>query len=159
MWLEPSELPEGCARARRHAWCRATASASLTSGSGCACCFEHGQITRREDARSATCRAARAPDERLLAEAARQPKRFFARLPKTLERRPAREVLVLAALRYARNDPQGDRRACCRARSARACRARTASTFGSRVAHEAAREHLPEALDWYARAGDAELDD
>ena len=39
----------------------------------------------------------------MLAEAARHPKRLVERLPKTLDKR-AREVAVLAAVRYARND-------------------------------------------------------
>src|SRR3990170_3682844 len=98
MWLEPAELPEGCPRlsgtlsARRrlsgtHIWRRVRVL------------FEHSQITAAKTT-LALLPKKEAPDERMLAEAARQPKRLLDRLPKILETRAAREVAVLAAVRY-----------------------------------------------------------
>jgi soluble lytic murein transglycosylase len=156
MWLLPSELPEGCARLADTMVTRERIGVT-DIWKRVRVLFEHGQITAAKTALGYLPRG-EAPDERLLAEAARQPKRFFARLPKSLERRPAREVAVLAAVRYARNDPK-------------ATAARLEGTLGTRlpradleylwarVAHEGAREHLPEALDWYAHTGGAEFDD
>ena len=156
MWLVPSELPEGCARLADTMVARERISVTEV-WRRVRVLFENGQITAAKTALGYLPRKA-APDERLLAEAARQPKSFFARLPKNLERRPAREVAVLAALRYARNDPRAAAAALQAGLEKRLPRA-DVEYLWSRIAHEAAREHLPEALDWYARAGDAELDD
>jgi soluble lytic murein transglycosylase len=156
MWLAPGELPEGCGRLADTMVSRDRLDVT-DIWKRVRVLFEHGQITAAKTALGYLPRKD-APDERLLAEAARQPKRFFSRLPKNLERRPAREVAVLAAVRYARSDPKAAAEAVHGALGTRLPRADLGYLW-SRVAHEAAREHLPEALEWYARAGDAELDD
>jgi len=150
MWLEPQELPEGCAKLVEvmldderitvtDVWRRVRLL------------FANGQITaakttlgylEKEDS----------PDERMLAEAARQPKRLLDRLPRNLERRPVREVVVLAVVRYARNDPEG---------AAKVLETRVASHLQEadsrylwgRIAYEASRDHHPDTLKWYAQAG------
>ena len=156
MWLVPSELPEGCARLADAMVSRERLGVT-DIWKRVRVLFEHGQITAAKTALGYLSKG-EAPDERLLAEAARQPKRFFARLPKTLAPRPAREVAVLAAVRYARSDPKATAALLEGALGERLPRA-DLEYLWSRVAYEAAREHLPEALEWYARAGDAELDD
>ena len=155
MWLEPRELPEGCAKLVERmlddervtvsdVWRRVRVL------------FERGQITAAKTALG-YLEKVDSPDERMLAEAARQPKRLLERLPRNVERRPVREVVVLALLRFARNDP---------AAAAGLLESRLAARFSDadvrylwgRIAYEAAREHEPDALKWYARAG-LRLDD
>lgn len=156
MWLVPNELPEGCARLADTLLARDRLGVT-DIWQRVRVLFQHGEITAAKTALGYLPRK-EAPDERLLAEAARQPRRFFARLPKKLDRRPLREVAVLAAVRYARNDPKAAAEAVHGLLSTRLPRAEVEYLW-SRVAHEGAREHLPEALEWYARAGDAELGD
>ena len=156
MWLTPTELPEGCARLADTLVARDRVS--LTDiWRRVRVLFENGQITAAKTALG-SLQKKDSPDERLLAEAARQPKRYLSRLPKKFDSRAAREVAVLAGLRYARNDPKGAAEAMQAQLGARLPRA-DAEYVWARIAHEAAREHLPEALEWYQRAGDAELDD
>lgn len=156
MWLVPGELPEGCARLAEVLIARDRIGVTEI-WRRVRVLFEQGEITAAKTALGYLPKK-EAPDERLLAEAARQPKRFFARLPKKLDRRPLREVAVLAAVRYARNDPRAAAEAVHGLLSTRLPRADVAYLW-ARLAHEGAREHLPEALEWYARAGDAELSD
>jgi soluble lytic murein transglycosylase len=156
MWLLPSELPDGCARLADTIVSRDRLGVT-DIWKRVRLLFEHGQITAAKTALGYLPKG-EAPDERLLAEAARQPKRFFARLPKALEPRPSREVAVLAALRYARNDPKATAALLEGPLGERLPRV-DLEYLWARVAHEGAREHLPEALDWYAHAGDAQLDD
>jgi soluble lytic murein transglycosylase len=156
MWLEPSELPEGCQRL----------SELLAAGDHLTITriwkrvrllFEHGQITAAKTT-LALLPKSEAPDERMLAEAARQPKRLIDRLPRSLEKRAAREVAVLAGVRYARNDPAG---------AAAALEGRLAEPLSDSeqaylwgvIGYEAAREHHEKALEWYSRAGNSPLDD
>src|ERR687887_253906 len=104
MWLEPHELPEGCGELAQFlldderitvtdVWRRVRLL------------FERGQITAAKTTLE-YLEKRDAPDERMLAEAARQPKRLLERLPRNLERRPVREVVVLALLRHARAEPE-----------------------------------------------------
>src|SRR5258708_38605689 len=104
MWLEPQELPDGCAKLVQKmldeekitvtdVWRRVRLL------------FARGQITAAKTTLGYPDKPD-SPDQRLLADAARQPKRVLERLPRSLERRSTREVVVLGVLRYARNDPQ-----------------------------------------------------
>src|SRR5439155_21165736 len=95
--------------------------------------------------------------ERMLAEAARQPKRLLDRAPRKLDRRPVREVVVLAVLRYSRNDPAAATQVL--EKLAARLPEEDVKYLWGRIGYEAAREHYPDALKWYARAGDAALDD
>jgi len=105
MWLEPRELPEGCSK---------LADAMMEEGQltlsdvwrRVRVLFEYGQITAAKTALGYLAKN-EAPDERMLAEAARQPKRLLSRLPKNLEHRATREVVVLAVVRFARADEDG----------------------------------------------------
>jgi len=156
MWLEPRELPEGCAKLADLMWKRGRLSVTDV-WKRVRVLFEAGHITAAKTALGYLPKS-EAPDERALVEAARTPKRLIARLPKTLEQRAAREVAILAGVRYAREKPQ-------------AAAAALEGDFGERlpekdlkylwgrVAYEGALLHNDRALRWYARAGDTRLDD
>jgi len=156
MWLEPAELPEGCQRLS--VTLSAHGRLSVTDiWRRVRVLFEHGQITAAKTT-LALLPKKEAPDERMLAEAARQPKRLLERLPKVLESRPAREVAVLAAVRYARSDAPGAARALEGALGERFSQSELRYLWGL-VGYEAAREHHERALEWYARADPAQLED
>jgi soluble lytic murein transglycosylase len=156
MWLEPKELPEGCARVVDLMLARDRVSVT-DIWQRVRELFENGQITAAKTALGYLPKD-EAPDERALAEAARQPKRHIERLPKTLDRHSQREVAVLAGIRHARNDPEGMAEALQGSFGAKLPPADLKYLWG-RVAHEGARIHHDEALKWYMRAGDARLDD
>jgi soluble lytic murein transglycosylase len=156
MWLEPAELPEGCSKLVERllederitvtdVWRRVRVL------------FARGQITAAKTTLGYLDKTD-SPDERLLAEAARQPKRVLERLPKSLDKRPAREVAVLAAIRYARNEPEAMANIL-EARLATLLPERDVHYLWGRVGFEAAREHHPDALKWYARATPKSLDE
>ena len=156
MWLEPHELPDGCGELAQalldderisvtDVWRRVRLL------------FERGQITAAKTTLG-YLEKADAPDERMLVDAARQPKRLLERLPRNLERRAVREVVVLALLRYARAEPEG---------AAKLLEGRLASRLPEAdvrylwayIGYEGAREQHPDALKWYARAGHQHLDE
>ena len=151
MWLEPAELPEGCQRLSLMLSTRGRLSVT-DIWRRVRVLFEHGQITAAKTT-LALLPKKEAPDERMLAEAARQPKRLLERLPKVLETRAAREVAVLAAVRYARSDAAGTAAALDGALGERFSQSELRYLWGL-VGYEAAREHHERALEWYARAGD-----
>ncbi|HEX2333837.1 MAG TPA: hypothetical protein VHI32_11765, partial [Burkholderiales bacterium] len=156
IWLEPAELPEGCQRLSALLWLRSRLSVTDV-WRRVRVLFEQGQTSAAKTA-LALLPKNEAPDERMLAEAARHPKRFIERLPKALDSRAAHEVAVLGAMRYARNDP---------AAAAAALEGPLAESLSDAelkylwgiVGYEAAREHHNDALKWFARAGDTPLDD
>jgi soluble lytic murein transglycosylase len=155
MWREPRELPEGCGRLAD----RLAQGGHITAADvwrRARELFQSGQITAAKTALGYLPRA-ESPDERLLAEAARQPKRLLDRLPKKLDKPAAREVAILAELRYARADPAGA------ARMMEKLTGRLPQSevdyLWSRIAYEGAVEHDPSSLDWYERAADVVLDD
>ena len=156
MWLEPTELPEGCGKlaARMHSLGHVSSSDIWRR---VRVLFEHGQITAAKTALGMLPKP-EAPNEAALAEAARQPKRLLERLPPTLELRAVREVAVLAALRLARTEPRAVAQALEGRLGARLPDKELKFLWGH-VAYEAARDHLPEALDWFERSGDTTLDD
>jgi soluble lytic murein transglycosylase len=156
MWLEPAELPEGCQRLATVLSERGRLSVSDV-WRRVRVLFEHGQITAAKTT-LALLPKAEAPDERMLAEAARQPKRVIERLPKVLRSRPSHEVVVLAGVRYARNDPGAAAAALEGVLGARLSPEERGYLWGV-IGYEAAREHNPRALEWYARAGNEPLDD
>ena len=156
MWLEPTELSEGCQRLSVMLAARGRLSVTDV-WRRVRLLFEQGQITAAKTT-LALLPKSEAPDERMLAEAARHSKRFIERLPKVLETRAAREVAVLGAVRYARNDPAGAAAALAGPLASRLSDAERAYLWGV-VGYEGAREHHDEALKWYAQAGDEPLDD
>ena len=155
-WLEPRELPEGCvpltekllksgAIDQERIWQRVRLL--LEVGQVSAARRAIGYLPVKEQ-----------PDERLLTQAAVAPQKLLAQPPTNLERRATREVLLFAVTRLARSD-------------ARAAAAVLEGALGERlsagergylwvrIATQGALEHMPEALEWYARAGDAPLAD
>ena len=156
MWREPAELPDGCQRLSAMLSTRGRLSVTDV-WRRVRVLFEHGQITAAKTTLGLLPRN-EAPDERMLAEAARQPKRFLERLPKVLETRAAREVAVLGAIRHARNDAAGVAAALEGPLAERLSDAELKYLWGI-VAYEGAREHQDDALKWFARAGSTPLDD
>ena len=156
MWLEPRDLPGSCNQLVTLLWERSRLS-TTDVWQRVRVLFENGQITAAKEALGYLAKA-EAPDERALAEAARHPKRFLDRLPKNMGRRATREVVVLAAIRYARNDPEAAAAVLERALEARLPEADVRYLWG-RIGFEAARVHHENALKWYALAGDTRLDD
>ena len=156
MWPEPIELPEGCQRLS--VILSARGKVSVTDiWRRVRILFENGQITAAKTA-LALLPKKEAPDERMLAEAARQPKRMLDRMPKELETRAAREVAVLAAVRYARVDPPGAAKALEGSIGDRFSQSELRYLWGL-VGYEAAREHNERALEWFSRASEAQLED
>jgi soluble lytic murein transglycosylase len=156
MWLEPRELPQGCDELADKLWEEKRLPVTDV-WQRVRVLFENGQITAAKEA-LAYLPKDEAPDERALAEAARHPKRLLDKLPKNMERRASREVVVLAAIRQARNDPEKAAEALEGALSQRLSDEDLRYLWG-RVGYEAARQHLDDAPKWYARAADARMDD
>jgi soluble lytic murein transglycosylase len=156
MWLEPAELPDGCGKlvdrlldderiTVSDVWRRVRVL------------FAKGQITAAKTALGYLDKAD-SPDERMLADAARQPKRVLDRLPKSLEKRATREVVILAAIRYARNEPDAMAKIL-EGKLAPLLSEADVNYLWGRVAYEGAREHDPDALKWYAKATPKSLDE
>jgi peptidoglycan lytic transglycosylase len=156
MWLEPAELPEGCQRLSSLLWMRGRLSVTDV-WRRVRVLFEQGQTSAAKST-LALLPKNEAPDERMLAEAARQPKRFIERLPNPLGSRAAHEVAVLGAMRYARNDAAGAAAALEGPLAERLSEADLKYLWGI-VGYESAREHHDAALKWFARAGDTPLED
>ena len=156
VWLEPHELPEGCA-ALVESLMKPERFTATRIWQRVRILYENGQITAAKTALGYLPKS-EAPDERALAEAARVPKRLISRLPAWLTDRPLREVAVLAGIRYARADPEGAAKALEGAFGDR-LDARELKYLWGRVALEGARVHLDQALAWYARADNTPLDD
>jgi soluble lytic murein transglycosylase len=156
MWLEPAELPDGCQRLSGILSTRGKLSVTDV-WRRVRVLFENGQITAAKTTLGLLPRK-EAPDERMLAEAARQPKRLLERLPKVLETRATREVAVLAVVRYARTDPPATARALDGAVGQHFSQSELRYLWGL-VGYEAARDHHERALEWYARADNTQLED
>ncbi|MGH8676685.1 MAG: transglycosylase SLT domain-containing protein [Burkholderiales bacterium] len=156
MWLEPKELPEGCTalaekmindgRLRvKDVWQRARVL------------FDNGQLSAAQRVLD-YLPADEAPDPRLLSQAAASPERLLAAPPADLARRQVREMVLFAIMRLARSDP-------------RAAADLLGGSLGERlpepdrlhawvrVAYEAARRHMPDAVKWYRRGGRTGLSD
>ncbi|TAN52318.1 MAG: lytic transglycosylase, partial [Betaproteobacteria bacterium] len=156
MWREPKELPAGCA----------TLAAGLIAAGRLDSAqiwdrvqllLEHGQLAAAKRALGHLPKAD-APDERLLQQAASAPQRVLANPPANLEARAAREMLRFAFVRLARTDPRPAAEVLMGPLGLRLSDAERKSLWG-RIAYEAARRHLVEAVAWYRLAGDAELSD
>jgi soluble lytic murein transglycosylase len=119
--------------------------------------FENGQISAAKDTLAYLSKA-ESPDERLLADAARQPKRVIDKLPKNMDLRANREAVVLAGIRFARADAAAMAESLQKGLAAELPDKELKYLWG-RVAFEAARQLQDPALAWYQRAGDTRLDD
>ena len=156
MWLEPKELPEGCATLGekmisdgklrvKDVWQRARVL------------FDNGQLSAAQRILD-YLPADEAPDPRMLSLAAASPEKLLAAPPQDLKPRHAREMVLLAIVRLTRTDPRG-----------------AADLLGGslgerlpepdrmyawvRVAYEAARRHIPDSVKWFKRGGKADLTD
>src|SRR5438128_8895797 len=156
IWVEPRDLPPGCDKVADTLWERNHLQVTDV-WNRVRELFENGQITAAKEALSYLPKA-EAPDERMLAQAARQPKRLLEQLPKNMDKRATREVVVLAAIRHARNDPEAAAEALEGALAKRLPEEDLKYLWG-RVGFEGARVHHENALKWYARAGDLRMDD
>src|SRR5207237_334950 len=156
IWVEPRDLPPGCDKVADTLWKRNHLQVTDV-WTRVRELFENGQITAAKEALGYLPKA-EAPDERMLAEAARQPKRLLERLPKNMDKRATREVVVLAAIRHARNDPEAAAEAL-EGTLAKQLPEEDLKYLWGRVGFEGARVHHENALKWYARAGDLRMDD
>ena len=155
-WLEPRELPDACTQLADKLLKSGTLDVDRT-WQRVRLLLYHGQVSAARRA-IGYLPTREQPDERLLTQAAVAPQKLLAQPPKNLDKRATREVLLFALTRLARSD-------------ARAAAAVLEGALGQqfpadergylwvRIATQGAMDHLPEALDWYALAGDAPLGD
>jgi len=155
-WLEPKELPQGCAQLADSVFEHGRLGATDV-WRRVRLLFERGQITAAKNALGYLPKG-EGPDERALAQAARQPKRLLEHLPKSLELRPSREVVVLAGVRYAHEDPEAMAQML-EGGLGRELPQNELRYLWARVGYEGARVELPDALKWYLRAAGAPLTD
>lgn len=155
-WFDAKALPEGCvpvaeaaiAREKlvaKHVWRRVRLLLEAGQTSAARRTMDYLPDNER-------------PDPRLLAQAATNPAKLLVRPPADLSHRGSREMVLYALARVARNDP----RVAAEFADGRLGRSLTPEDRAhawSRIAFEAARRHLPEAVAWFARSGDAELSD
>jgi soluble lytic murein transglycosylase len=154
MWSVPRELPEAC---------RALAQQMIAAGRiGVDDIWERVRLLLWDGKISAARRliaflpAKEAPNERLLTYAAVAPRRLLAHLPRSLGSRPVREVFMFALTRLARDDPD-EAAGVLGSKLGGRLPAADSRRLWAFVATEAARDHLPEALEWYAQVGDDAL--
>jgi soluble lytic murein transglycosylase len=156
IWLEPRELPEGCnalvdrmLEARRlsvdDVWRRVRVL------------FENGQISAARRT-LAFLPAGEKHDERQLNQAVTAPKIFLAGATRNLQKRPTREMAVLAVLRLGRNDPEAAAELL-RGKLGGSLPAQDVSYLWGRLAYEGARRLAPEAHEWYRLADETLLND
>lgn len=156
IWLEPRELPDSChALANRmiaaerfnaeDVWRRARAL------------FESGQIGAARRA-LVHLTAGDKHNEALFNQAAASPKHVLANLPRSLERRVTREMVLLAVVRLARTEP-GAAVDVLRGKLGERLPAGEVQYLWGRLAYEGARRLMPEAHRWYGLADVATLND
>jgi len=155
-WHEPKELPDGCV---------AVAEAAIERGRFTAkhvwrrlrLLLEAGQMSAVRRAMG-YLPAGERPDEKLLAEAAASPAKLVARPPEGLEARGRREMLLFAVVRLARSEPRTAAQFI-NSPAGQKLPAEDRQYLWGRVAYEAAKRLLPEAAEWYGRAGDTDHSD
>lgn len=156
VWLALRELPPGCQALVHELLARGTLDEERIWQRARLQLY-YGYITAARRTLEDLPAAAR-PDARLLAQAVTAPAKLLARAPRGLEARPVREILVFAMLRLARSDldaAAGSLREGAGTRLPQADR----EYLWARLATLAAFEHRDEALEWYALAGAAPLED
>ncbi len=156
LWLDLRELPQGCAALAE----RLAADGRLTQDDVWArlrVLFESGQIALAKRTLAYLPRDAR-PDPHLWSLATSKPHKLLSGVPLQLERRKGRELAVLATVRLAAKDARAAGHALQGWLGAALPDAERDYLWG-RVALEAARSHLPEALDWYRQFARTRLSD
>jgi soluble lytic murein transglycosylase len=156
MWLEPKELPDGCATLGekmikdgklrvKEVWQRARVL------------FDNGQLSAAQRVLD-YLPADETPDPKMLSQAATSPEKLLAAPPQDLKPRHAREMVLLALVRLARTDPRGA--ADLLAGSLRERLPESDRTYAwVRVAYEGARRHIPDAVKWFKLGGKVDLTD
>ena len=155
-WLEPRELPDSCVP---------LSDKLLRSGvidiaqiwQRVRLLLDNGQVSAARRA-FAYLPSREQPDERLLTQAAVAPQKLLAQPPKNLDKRATREMLLFAVSRLARSDARAAA-AVLEGALGQQLPAQERNYLWVRVATQGAMEHRPEALDWYALAGDTPLAD
>ena len=155
-WLEPKELPEGCAAVVNESIARGQLSLKQV-WQRIRVLLEAGQMSAARRTMAYLPLAER-PDEKLLTVAATEPAKLLARLPDNFSAQPVREMVLFAIVRLARSDPRTAAEYVNSSLGQKLPPADRAYLWG-RVAYEAAKRLIPEASEWYARAGDAEFSD
>lgn len=155
-WLEPRELPEGCAMVANEAITRERLNANHV-WQRIRVLLEAGQMTAARRTFAYLLPPDR-PDERLLTAAATEPAKLLARPPDNLTARPVREMVMFAIVRLAKSDPRTAAEYVNTSLGQKLPPADRSYLWG-RVAFEAAKRLIPEAAEWYARAGDADFSD
>ena len=155
-WLEARELPEGCVAVAEAQMARGKLGTNLV-WQRVRLLLEAGQTAAARRAMG-WLPAGEQPEAELFNLAATNPARLIANPPADLGRRPAREMLIYALSRHARSDPRAAAEALEKRLGEQLPAAERAYVWG-RVAHEAAKRHLPEAMKWYEQAGNAALGD
>jgi soluble lytic murein transglycosylase len=154
MWLEPRELPEGCA-ALAEVFVREGRLRVKDVWQRTRVLFEANQLSAAQRMLE-YLPADEAPDAKQLSQAATAPEKFLGASP-TLEKRPQREIGLLALMRLARNEPRAAAEFL-RSLGERSPEGDRAFAW-SRVGYEAARRHMPEAVPWFRRAEKVEMSD
>jgi soluble lytic murein transglycosylase len=156
VWLEPRELSEGCNKVAD----RLLAAGRISVDDvwkRARLLFEASQINAARRA-LATLPQGETHDERLLNQAATNPRTLLAVPPARLDRRATREMMLFAVSRLARGEPEAAA-GFLRGKLGRQLDAEELKYAWGRVGYEAARRLMPEASAWYRLAGNSGLSD
>ncbi len=155
-WIAPRELPEGCVP---------LAEAQIANGKiGSRELWQRIRLLLDAGVVSAASRTAEylptgeAPERAKLYSVAAGPQRYLADKTKDLRRRPARELTLFALQRLAQSDPL-EAAAHWEPKLRAKFSAEDQAYLWGRLALQAAKRNLPEALDWYRQADAAPLCD
>ena len=155
-WLEPRELADGCALIAQDAVTRGRLSPNQI-WQRTRSLLEAGQLNPARRTLGFLPINDR-PDEKLLTVAATEPAKLLARPPENLSARPVREMVMFAIVRFAKSDPRRAAEYVDSSLGQKFPPADRAYLWG-RVAYESAKRLIPEAAEWYARAGNADFSD
>ena len=156
IWLEPRELSDGCQALADELLRRGAVDPALL-WARVRTLLASGQLGAARKAIAALPAAVR-PEDRLLSLAATAPRQLLARPLKDPESRAARELAIFAVLRVARADLDAAAGAMGEGAAA-GLPAPDRDYLWGQLALRGALDLRDDALDWYARAGDAPLDD
>jgi len=155
-WLEPRELPDGCALVAQEAIARARLPEKQIWRRA-RLLFEAGQLNPARRTLGMLAQNER-PDEKLLATAATEPAKLLARPPENLSSRPVREMVMFAIMRLAKNDTRRAAEHLAAGLGQKLSQADREYLWG-RIAYEGAKRLIPEAAEWYSHAGESDFTD
>jgi soluble lytic murein transglycosylase len=156
LWRAPKELPEGCVPLAEYL-VRSSQYGSQQIWERFRILAEAGQVTASRKL-LAFLPPREAPDAKSVDRVFAAPAKYLQQLPRALGTRASRELAMLALARLARSEPQV---------AANRWDERLRENFSpedqsyvwGQIATWAARRHMPEANEWYARAGGTSLSD